>query len=151
MLLHLLGSISRNKPRQSTGRLSHSTPVAGQQWGPSLGKGYPQMGKEPGCPCPESYHTTQAAFQLRHPLDSGQNQLREHSGRLAGSWESHGDSFGKLPAAGCYCQSQPVSPGSAAAAAGAGSMCPSPRISTGPISASRSAFLIKVIWYSCNT
>lgn len=39
--------------------------------------------------------------QPRCPLDSSQKQLREHSGRLAGSRESHGDSSGKLPAVGC--------------------------------------------------
>lgn len=117
VLFPLLGSIPQSKPRQSTGRLPCSAPPDQQQWGPCLGKGYPQMGKGPGVSLPRELPYRRLPSQPRHPLDSGQKQLREHSGSLAGSRESHGDSFGKLLAAGCYCQPQPASPGSAAAAA----------------------------------
>lgn len=108
MLLHLLGSIPQNKPRQSTGRLPCSIPVAGQQWGPSLGTGYPRMGKEPGCPCPESYHTTQAAFPAETSLglwpESAEGTQQE-TGRILGKpwgqlWKAPG-SWVLLPISAC--------------------------------------------------
>lgn len=100
-----------------------------QQWGASLGKGYPRTpwgrthgtGREQGCPGAGtgqdlSYHYRRLPSQPRHiPRTPARSNWREHSGRLAGSWESHGDSSGKLPTAGCQCQPQPASPGPAAA------------------------------------
>lgn len=70
----------------------------------------------------------QAAFPAQtHPSDPSQEQRREHSGRLAGSRESHRDSSGKLPTAGCQCQPHPASPGPAAAAAGSRRHVPLPQ------------------------
>lgn len=89
--------------------------------------------------------------QPGHPLDSGQEQLREHSGRLAGSRDRHGDSFGKLLAQLGAAANLSLPPLALQQQLGAGSANPSPQISTRPISASPSAFLIKVIRYSCNT
>lgn len=117
VLFPLLDSILQSKSSQSTGRLPCSAPLDQQQCGPSLQKGFPQMGKGPGVSLPRELRYHRLPSQPRHPLDSGQKQLREHSGSLAGSRESHGDSFGKLLAAGWSCQPQPASPGSAAAAA----------------------------------
>lgn len=59
------------------------------------------MRKDQGCSCTGSYHIAGCLPSPDVPLDSSQKQLREHSGRLAGSRESHGDSSGKLLAVGC--------------------------------------------------
>lgn len=153
LLFPLLGTILQSKPRQSIGRLPCSAPVDRQQCRTSLGKWYPRMGKDQGCSWAGSYHI---AGCLPSP-DIPWTLARSNCGSPGGRWQDPGKALGtalesswqlgvtgrlSLPPLALQQQQQQQ---------GAGSTRPSPQISTGPISASPSAFLIKVIRYSRNT